>query len=78
MYQNEWVLNKFNQTHPFFYKTKISIVFYAKDVIYLTDFLTKKSGKGGNPWVIYHVMMEHVWKYEKDYEIKIPLLVDDK
>lgn len=46
--------------------------------MYLTEFLTKKSGKEGNHWMKYHMMMEHVRKYEEEYNIKILLLVDEK
>jgi hypothetical protein len=47
-------------------------------MMHLIDFLTQKSGKEGNHWMLYHVIMEHVRKYEKEYGIKIMLLVDNK
>ena len=47
-------------------------------MMYLTDFLEQKSGKEGNHRMKYHTIMEHVRKYEKEYGIKILLLVDDK
>lgn len=47
-------------------------------MMYLTDFLEQKSGKEGNHWMTYHMIIEHVRKYEKEYDIKILLLVNDK
>lgn len=47
-------------------------------MMHLTDFLTQKSGREGNHWMKYHMIMEHARKYEKEYGIKILLLVDDK
>ena len=44
----------------------------------LAEFLTKKSGREGNHWMKYHMIMEHVQKYEKEYGVKILLLADDR
>jgi len=46
--------------------------------MYLVDVLEQKSDKEGNHWIKYHMIMEYVRKYEKEYDVKIPLLVDDK
>ena len=45
--------------------------------MYLSDFLEKKSGKEGNHWIDFHIIMGHVRKYEERYGIKIMLIVDD-
>lgn len=63
---------------PVSYKIKIRSYPSWNAMIYLTDFLTQKSGREGNHWMKYHMIMEHVRKYEKEYGIKILLLVDDK
>jgi hypothetical protein len=47
-------------------------------MMYLPDFLEQKSGKEGNHWMKYHMIMEHVRKYEKEYGIQILLLVADE
>lgn len=47
-------------------------------MMYLIDFLEQKSGKEGNHWMKYHMIMEHIRKYEKEYDVNILLLVVDK
>lgn len=44
----------------------------------LSEFLEQKSGKEGKHWMKYHQIMGHVREYEKEYGIKIMLLVDNK
>ncbi|MGI0022335.1 MAG: hypothetical protein ACRD9Q_05680 [Nitrososphaeraceae archaeon] len=44
----------------------------------MSEFLEQKTGKEGNHWVKYHMIMEHIKEYEKEYGIKIMVLVDDK
>lgn len=45
--------------------------------MYLEDFLAEVAPEG-NHWMKYHIIMEQIRKYEKDYEIKILLLVDSE
>ncbi|HEU5488146.1 MAG TPA: hypothetical protein VFV16_04915 [Candidatus Nitrosotalea sp.] len=47
-------------------------------MMYLSDLLEKKSGKEGNHWIKYHIIMGYVRDYEEKYGIKILLIVDDE
>ncbi len=37
---------------------------------YLKDFLEQKSGKEGNHWMKYHIIMEQIRKYEKETKLR--------
>ena len=63
---------------PVHYTNKISQKKYIKHMMYLEDFLEQKSGKEGNHWMKYHIIMEQLRKYENEYGVKITLLVDEK
>ncbi|MDE1867424.1 MAG: hypothetical protein KGI08_06920 [Thaumarchaeota archaeon] len=46
--------------------------------MYLSDFLEKKSGKEGNHWMKYHIILGYVQDYKEKHGIKILLIVDDE
>jgi hypothetical protein len=47
-------------------------------MMYLNEFLKKRSGNEGNHWIGYHIIMDQIRKYESEYNVKILVVVDDQ